>query len=219
MSHKKCPLSEIFLESIYGIFLFLFGIVHESCLCTKFWIWMSKVSHLNFSLNLHFFVKNLSSVNPYFLVRHFLYCCLTGNAFQHINFSNLSSFWFNLKYTFFSCLNHFFPLIPFSSCVSLITVSLAMPSTTSNTSSQMPSVNGWHLNNTTKQHLPWLINRQTMSPPCCPPATSHLPPLAACCLPLATQHWCWPGPIATWFLVSHLLQSVPRSLSKPNKIR
>ncbi len=92
-----------------------------------------------------------------------------------------------------------------------------MPSTTSHTSSQTPSVNGWHLNNTTKQHLPWPIDRQAMSPPCCPPATSHLPPLATCCLPLAAQRWCWPVPIATWLLVSHPLQSVLRSLSKPNK--
>ncbi len=50
MSHKKCPIGEAFLESIYEIFLFLFCIVNQSCLCTKFWIWMSKVSHLNFFL-------------------------------------------------------------------------------------------------------------------------------------------------------------------------
>ncbi len=43
---------------------------------------MSDVPHLNFSLNTHFFVVNLSSENPQFLVCHF-YCCLTGNAFQH----------------------------------------------------------------------------------------------------------------------------------------
>jgi hypothetical protein len=87
----------------------------------------------------------------------------------------------------FSCLNHIFRLIPFYSCVSLITISPAMPSTTLNTSSQMPFTNSWHLNNTTKQHLPWPINRQAMSPLCYPPATSHLPSIAACCLPLATQ--------------------------------
>jgi hypothetical protein len=44
---------------------------------------MSEVSHLNFSLNRHFFVKNISSVNPYYLVHHF-HCCLTGNALWHI---------------------------------------------------------------------------------------------------------------------------------------
>jgi hypothetical protein len=33
---------------------------------------MSKASHLNFLLNTHFFVTNISSVNPYFLVCHFL---------------------------------------------------------------------------------------------------------------------------------------------------
>ncbi len=92
-----------------------------------------------------------------------------------------------------------------------------MPSTTSDTSSQTPSVNSWHLNNTTKQHLPWPINRQATSPPCCPPAASHLPQLAAHCLPPAAQCWCRPAPIAICFLVSHPLQSVPCSLPKLNK--
>ncbi len=188
-------------------------IVHKSCLCTKFWIWMSKVSHTNFSLITNFFVKIISSVNPYFLVCHF-HCCLTSNALSgYLILQCVTSLWFHLKFTF-SCLNHNFPLIPFSSCVSLITVSPAMPSTTSNTSSQMPSVNSWHLNNTTKQHLPWPINRQAMFSCCCPPAASHLPPLAAHCLPLAAQHWCWPAPIAAWLLVSHPLRSVPHSLPK-----
>ncbi len=100
-----------------------------------------------------------------------------------------------------------------------ITVSLAMPSTTSNTSSQTPSVNNWQPNNTIKQHLPWPINRHAMSPPCYPPAASNLPPLTTCCLPLAAQCWCWPAPIAAWRLVSHPLRSVRRSLSKQNKKR
>jgi hypothetical protein len=43
---------------------------------------MSDVPHLNFSLNTHLFVVNISSENPHFLVYHF-YCCLTGNAFWH----------------------------------------------------------------------------------------------------------------------------------------
>jgi hypothetical protein len=116
-------------------------------------------------------------------------------------------------------------LIPFSSCISLITVSLAMPSTTSDISSQTPSVNDWQPINTTKQHLPWPIDRQAMSPPCCPPATSHLPPLAAHCLllaacrlPLAAQCWCWPAPIAAQCLVSHPLLSVCCLLSKQYKV-
>ncbi len=58
---------------------------------------------------------------------------------------------------------------------SSITVSPAMPSTTSNTSSQMPSVNGWYSNNQTKQHLPWSVNISTLLPPCCLPAASHFP--------------------------------------------
>ncbi len=83
MSHKKCLIFQVFLESLHGIPQFLFWIVHKSCLWTKCWIWLSKVSHLNFSLNTHFFVKNISSANPYFLVCHF-HCCLTSNAFWHI---------------------------------------------------------------------------------------------------------------------------------------
>ncbi len=43
------------------------------------------MSHLNFSLSTHFFAKNISSANPYFLMCHF-HCCLTGNAFWHIFF-------------------------------------------------------------------------------------------------------------------------------------
>ena len=72
MSHKKCPTREVFLEWIHGIPLSFFCIVHKSCLCTKFQTWMSKASHLNFSINTHFFVTNISSANPYFLVRHFI---------------------------------------------------------------------------------------------------------------------------------------------------
>ncbi len=83
MSHKKRPISNVFLELILGIPLSFVRIVHKSCLCTKFWTWMFKASHLNFSLNTHFFVTNISSANPYFPVSHF-YCCLTGNAFRHI---------------------------------------------------------------------------------------------------------------------------------------
>ncbi len=76
-------------------------------------------------------------------------------------------------------------LILFSSCISSITVSLAMPSITSNTSSQMPSVNGWYSNNRTIQHLPWSVNVSALLPPCCPPASSHFPHylLDTCCLP------------------------------------
>ncbi len=82
-SHKKCSISEVFCKSIHRIPLSFFCMVHKSCLCTKFRTLMSKASHLNFSLNTHFFVTNISSVNPYFLMHHF-HCCLTGNAFWHI---------------------------------------------------------------------------------------------------------------------------------------
>ncbi len=84
-------------------------------------------------------------------------------------------------------------LIPFSSRVSLITVSPAMPSTISNTSSQTPSVNGWYSNNTTKN----TSYGQSMSPPCCPPAAPLLPatsltsrPLLGACRNAGVGHCC-----------------------------
>ncbi len=89
MSHKKFPITEVFLVAIHETPLFSFCIVHKSCLCTKFQIWTSKVSHLDFSLNTHFFVMNISSANPYFLVRHFHYCHIS-NAFWHIQYPNVS---------------------------------------------------------------------------------------------------------------------------------
>ncbi len=150
-----------------------FFIVHKSHVCTKFWIWMSKASHLNFSLNTHFFVMNISSVNPYFLVHHFN-CCLTGNAFGTSN-NLMCHIFLILSYVCIFLSESYLSLIPFFSCVSSITVSPAMPSTTSNTSTQTPSVNGWYPNNTTKQHLPWSVNVSTLLPPCCPPAASHFP--------------------------------------------
>jgi hypothetical protein len=90
-----------------------------------------------------------------------------------------------LSYVYIFLSESHISLIPFSSCVSSITVSPAMPSTMFNTSSQMPSVNGWYPNNTTKQHLPLSVNVSTLLPPCCPPAASNFPHwlLTACLLP------------------------------------
>ncbi len=172
---------------------------------------MSKVSHLNFSLNTHFFLTNISSANPYFLLCHFSLLSHRQCFLAHLITRCVTSFWFFLMYTFFS--ESYISLIPFSSHVSSITVSPAMPSTTSNTSLQTPSVNGWYPNNTTKQHLPWSVNVSSLLPPCCRP----LPPLAACCLPLANQCWCWPLPLDTWSVIR--LWSVHCPLSKQNQIR
>ncbi len=173
MSNKKCPINKVFLELSHEIPLLFFHIVHKSCSCTKLRTWMFKESHLNFSLNTHFFPTNISSANPYFLVHHFIVVLpamlfgTSNNPMCHI-FLILSYIYIFLSESYLSC-------ILFSSCVSSITVSPIMPSTTSNTSSQTPSVNGWYPNNQTKQHLPWSVNVSTLLPPCCPPAASQFP--------------------------------------------
>ncbi len=173
MSHKKCPISEVFLESIHGIPLSFFCIVHKSHLCTKFWIWMSKMSQLNFSLNTHFLWQTYLLQIPtslciiFIVVSPAILFGTSNNPMCHI--------FLILSYLYILLSESYLSLIPFSSCVSSITVSPAMPSTTSHTSSQAPSVNGWYPNNPKKQHLPWSISVSTLLPPCCPPAASHFP--------------------------------------------
>ena len=209
MSHKKCPMSKVFLKSIHRIPLSFFCMVHKSCLCTKFWTVMSKAPHLNFSLNTHFFVTNISSANPYsscviFIVVSPAMLFGTSNNLMYHNFLILS-------YVYIFLSDSYISLIPFSSHTSSITVSPAMPSTVSNTSSQMPSVNGWYPNNTTKQHLPWSVNISTLLPPCCPPAASHSltsRSLLAACRPTLVLA------IAAWHLVSH-----PALISAPPTVQ
>ncbi len=173
MSHKKCPISEVFLKLIRRIPLSFFHMVHNSCLCTKFWTLMSKASHLNFSL------IHISLWQTYLLQIPTSLCIIfivvspamlfgtSNNPMCHI-FLILSDLYIIFSESYISW-------IPFSSRVSSITVSPAMRSTTSNTSTQMPSVNGWYPNNTTKQHLQWSVNVSTQLPLCCPPAASHFP--------------------------------------------
>ncbi len=170
MSHKKCLISEVFLESIYGISLFLFCIVHKSCLCTKFQIWMSKVSNFNFSLNTHFFVKTISSVNPYFLVRHF-HCCLTGNAFWHIQLPNVSHLFDSFLSIHFLvwAISFYNPLFHLATDQSLFHRQCLLPHPTHHHKCHlsMAATPTTQQNNTS--HV------QAMSPPCCPPAASHFP--------------------------------------------
>ncbi len=163
---------------------------------------MSKVSHLSFSLNAHFLWRTNLLQIPISLCVIFI-IVTPAMLFGTSNYPICHIFLILFTYTF-SCLNHIF---------SSITISPAMPSTTSNSSSQTPSVNGRQPKNPTKQHLPWSGNVSTLLPPCCQP----LPLLAACCLPLAAQCWCWPLPLYAWPVIQ--LWSVHRSLSKQNKIR
>jgi hypothetical protein len=67
---------------------------------------MSKESHLNFSLNTHFVLTNISSVNPYFLVHHF-YFVLPAMLFGTSN-NPMCHIFLILSSTFISCLNHIF---------------------------------------------------------------------------------------------------------------
>ncbi len=53
--------------------------------------------------------------------------------------------------------------------------------------------------------------------PLLPPCSQQLSSLAAHCLPLAAQCWCWPLPLDTWSVIR--LWSVRHPLSKQNKIR
>ncbi len=112
-------------------------------------------------------------------------------------------------YIFFSksCIS----LNPCSSCISSITVSPAMPSTTSNTSSQ--TIPQQHNKTTPPKVSQRLYPAAPLLPPCCQP----LPSLALHCFPLAAQCWCWPLLLNTWSVIR--LQSMRHPLSKQNKIR
>ncbi len=106
MSHKKCPTSKVFLELIHGIPLSFFHIVHKSCLCTKFWTWMSKESHLNFSLNAHFFLTTYLLWIPtspcviFIVVLPAMLFGTSNNPMCHI--------FLILSYIYITCLNHIF---------------------------------------------------------------------------------------------------------------
>jgi hypothetical protein len=156
---------------------------------------MSKVSHLNFSLNTNFFAKNISSVNPYFLVRSFIVVS-AAMPFGTYNFPMCHNFLIpSYVYIFLPELylpsNPYFFLHQFNHCLTGNAFYHIQDITTNAICQWLASQ---QQNKTTP---PMAINRQAMSPPCCPPAASHLPPLAAHCSPLAAQCWCWPAPIAT----------------------
>ncbi len=194
MSHKKCPISKVFLELIHGIPLSFF-VLYKSCLCTKFRTWMSKASHLNFSLNTHFFVMNISSANPYFLVRQFSLLSHRQCFLAHLITRCVTSFWFFLTYSF-SCLNHIFLSYYFLllSVQSLSHRQCLLPHSTHHCKHHlsMADTPATKQNNTS--------HGQSMPPPFCPPAAPLLPAtfltssslLAACrpmlVLAIAAQH-------------------------------
>jgi hypothetical protein len=118
-----------------------------------------------------------------------------------------------LTYVYIFLPEPYLSIIPFSSCISSITVSQAMPSTTSNTSSQMPSVNGRKPYNPNKTTPP--INRQCLHP-AAPllPATSPIS-----CLLLTSCHPMLVLAIAARRLVSQpaLISAQPTVQTKLNK--
>jgi hypothetical protein len=130
---------------------------------------MSKGSHLNFSLNTHFFVTNISSAKPYFLVHHFIVVSpamlfgTSNNPMCH-TFLILS-----YVYIFLS-----------ESYLSLILFSVASVQSLSHQQCLLPHPTHHHKHHllmadtpTTQQNN--ISHGQSMSPPCCPPAASLLP--------------------------------------------
>jgi hypothetical protein len=143
---------------------------------------------------MHFFVTNILQIPTSSCV---IFIIVTPAMLFGTSNNPMCLIFLILSYMYNFLSEPYLSISPFSFCVSLITVSLAVPSTISNTSSQMPSVNGRQSNNPTKQHLPFTGNASTLLPPCCQP----LPSLAACCLLLAVQRQCWPSPHDTWSVI------------------
>ncbi len=173
MSHKKCQISEIFLESINGIplsffvlYINLVYVLNFESECPKCHILISPQIHI--SLWWTYLLQTPTTLCVIFIVVSPAMLFGTSNTLMCHIFLILSYVYIFLSESYLS-------LISFSSRVSSITASPAMPSTTSNTSLQMPSVNSCHPNNPTKIHLQWSVNVSTLLPPCCPPVASHFP--------------------------------------------
>ncbi len=211
MSYKKCPISKVFLKSIHLIPLWFFCMVHKSCLCTKFWTLMSKASHLNFSLNTHFFVMNISYSNPYFLVGHF-HCshrqCFLAHLKPDVSHLSDSFLWIHFLVWIISVSNPSFLLHQFNHCL---------------TGNAFYHIQHIITNAICQRLIPQQHNKTTppmvsqplhpaapLLSPCCQP----LPSLAAHCSPLTAQRWCWPSPLDTLSVI--WLWSVHRPLSKQN---
>ncbi len=173
MSHKKCPISEVFLELIHGIpssffklYINLVYVLNFESECPKHYILISPWIHISLWWTYLLWIPTSLCI-IFIVVSPAMLFGTSNNPMCHI--------FLILSYLYIFLSESYLCLIPFSSCISSITLSLAMPSTTSNTSSQMPSVSGWYPYNPIKQHLPWSVNVSTLLPPCCPPAASHFP--------------------------------------------
>jgi hypothetical protein len=130
---------------------------------------MSKASHLNFLLNTHFFVTNISSANPHFFVRHF-HCCLTGNTFGTSN---------NPMCHIFLILSYVYIFLS-ESYLSLILFFLASVQSLSHWQCLLPHPTHHHKRHLSTAYTPTTQQNNTshiqlLSPLCCPPAAPLLP--------------------------------------------
>ncbi len=173
MSHKKCLISKVILELIHGIplsffvlYINLIYVLHFKPECPKRHISISLLIHISLWQTYLLWIPTSSCV-IFIVVSLAMLFSTSNNLMCHI--------FLILSYVYIFLSESYLSLILFPSCVSSITVSPAMPSTTSKTSSQMPSINGWYSNNQTKQHLPWSVNVSSLLPLCRPPAASHFP--------------------------------------------
>ncbi len=90
-----------------SLVILLFCIVHKSCINTKFQNLMSKASHLNFSLNTHFFCDEHIFCKSLLLCASFSVLSRRQSFLAHLITQCVTSFWFYLTSTF-SFLNNIF---------------------------------------------------------------------------------------------------------------
>ncbi len=107
MSNKQCPISEVFLESIYGIPLTFFElyinlvyVLNVKSECPKCHILISPKIHISLWQTYLLQIPTSSCV-IFIVVSPAMLFGTSNNPMCH------TSFWFFLKYTF-SCLNHIF---------------------------------------------------------------------------------------------------------------
>ncbi len=198
MSHKKYPISNVFLELVHGIplsfFVLYINLVYLLNLepeCPKRHILI--FSKYTFLCDKHIFCKSLLPCALFSLLSHRQ--CFSA----HLITRCVTSFWFLLMYTF-SCLNHIFLSYNFL---------LASVQLLSHRQCLLPHPTHHHKCHLSMTDTPTTEQNntshgQSTSPPFCPPAAPLLPAtsltshsLLAACHPMLLLA------IAAWHLVSH----------------